>query len=206
MKNLVMLLVSIGMGGGMTLAQTVDFDTFKIGEPPPGWAATKTGAGQAKWTVEKDDTAPSKPNVLKQSGQATYPVCIKEDTNLKDGFVEVKFKAVSGKEDQAGGLIWRARDSNNYYVARANALEDNVTIYDTVNGRPTERKRTRGKVASDQWHTLRIDFQGSHFTVTFDGKKALEWDDQTFKDSGKVGVWTKADSVTLFDDFSYGGK
>ena len=206
MKNLVMLLVSIGMGGGMTLAQTVDFDTFKIGEPPPGWAATKTGAGQAKWTVEKDDTAPSKPNVLKQSGQATYPVCIKEDTNLKDGFVEVKFKAVSGKEDQAGGLIWRARDSNNYYVARANALEDNVTIYDTVNGRRTERKRTGLKVASNQWHTLRIDFQGTHFTVTFDGKKALEWDDQTFKDSGKVGVWTKADSVTLFDDFSYGDK
>ncbi len=206
MKNLVMLLVSIGMGGGMALAQTVNFDTFKIGEPPPGWAATKTGAGQAKWTVEKDDTAPSKPNVLKQSGQATYPVCIKEDTNLKDGFVEVKFKAVSGKEDQAGGLIWRARDSNNYYVARANALEDNVTIYDTVNGRRTERKRTRVKVASNQWHTLRIDFQGTHFTVTFDGKKSLEWDDQTFKDSGKVGVWTKADSVTLFDDFSYGDK
>ena len=206
MKNLVMLLVSIGMGGGMALAETVNFDTFKIGEPPPGWAATKTGAGQAKWTVEKDDTAPSKPNVLKQSGQATYPVCIKEDTNLKDGFVEVKFKAVSGKEDQAGGLIWRARDSNNYYVARANALEDNVTIYDTVNGRRTERKRTRVKVASNQWHTLRIDFQGTHFTVTFDGKKSLEWDDQTFKDSGKVGVWTKADSVTLFDDFSYGDK
>src|SRR2546430_1535361 len=169
MKNLVMLLVSIGMGGGMALAQTVNFDTFKIGEPPPGWAATKTGAGQAKWTVEKDDTAPSKPNVLKQSGQATYPVCIKEDTNLKDGFVEVKFKAVSGKEDQAGGLIWRARDSNNYYVARANALEDNVTIYDTVNGRRTERKRTRVNDASNQWPKLRIQFQGTQLTGTVDG-------------------------------------
>ena len=206
MKKFVMLMLSIGIGGGMALADTVNFDTFKIGEPPPGWIATKTGTGPAKWSVEKDDTAPSKPNVLKQSGQATYPVCIKEDTNLKDGFVEVKFKPVSGKEDQAGGLIWRARDSNNYYVARANALEDNVTIYDTVNGRRTERKRAAMKVAPNQWHTLRIDFQGSHFTVTFDGKKALEWDDQTFKDSGKVGVWTKADSVTLFDDFSYGGK
>ncbi len=206
MKKFVMVMLSIGIGGGMALADTVNFDTFKIGEPPPGWIATKTGTGPAKWSVEKDDTAPSKPNVLKQSGQATYPVCIKEDTNLKDGFVEVKFKPVSGKEDQAGGLIWRARDSNNYYVARANALEDNVTIYDTVNGRRTERKRAAMKVAPNQWHTLRIDFQGSHFTVTFDGKKALEWDDQTFKDSGKVGVWTKADSVTLFDDFSYGGK
>jgi len=206
MKKFVMVMLSIGIGGGMALADTVNFDTFKIGEPPPGWIATKTGTGPAKWSVEKDDTAPSKPNVLKQSGQATYPVCIKEDTNLKDGFVEVRFKPVSGKEDQAGGLIWRARDSNNYYVARANALEDNVTIYDTVNGRRTERKRAAMKVAPNQWHTLRIDFQGSHFTVTFDGKKALEWDDQTFKDSGKVGVWTKADSVTLFDDFSYGGK
>jgi hypothetical protein len=206
MKKFVMLWVSMQMTSAIAFADTVNFDAFKIGEPPPGWTATKTGTGQAKWTIEKDDSAPSKPNVLKQSGQATYPVCIKEDTNLKDGFVEVKFKAVSGKEDEAGGLIWRAKDSNNYYVARANALEDNVTIYDTVNGRRTERKRAAMKVAPNQWHTLRVDFQGNHFTVTFDGKKALEWDDQTFKDSGKVGVWTKADSVTLFDDFAYGGK
>jgi hypothetical protein len=206
MKKPVMFLVSMQMASAIAFADTVNFDTFKVGEPPPGWTATKTGAGQAKWTVEKDDSAPSKPNVLKQSGQATYPVCIKEDTNVKDSFVEVKFKPVSGKEDEAGGLIWRAKDSNNYYVARANALEDNVTIYDTVNGRRTERKRAAMKVAPNQWHTLRVDFQGGHFTVTFDGKKALEWDDQTFKDSGKVGVWTKADSVTLFDDFSYSGK
>jgi hypothetical protein len=206
MKAFVMFVVSMQIATAVALADTVNFDAFKVGEPPPGWTATKTGTGQAKWTIEKDDSAPSKPNVLKQSGQATYPVCIKEDTNLKDGFVEVKFKPVSGKEDEAGGLIWRAKDSNNYYVARANALEDNVTIYDTVNGRRTERKRAAMKVAPNQWHTLRVDFQGSHFTVTFDGKKALEWDDQTFKDSGKLGVWTKADSVTLFDDFSYGGK
>ena len=143
---------------------------------------------------------------MKQSGQATYPVCIKDDTNLKDGFVEVKFKPISGKEDQAGGVIWRAKDSNNYYIARANALEDIVTIYDTVKGRRTERKRTNTKVASNQWHTLRVDFQGNHFTVTFDGKKAIEWDDATFTEAGKVGVWTKADSVTLFDDFVYGPK
>ena len=206
MKKFVMALLSIGIGGNMALAQTVNFDTFKIGEPPPGWNATKTGTGQAKWTIEKDDTTASKPNVLKQSGQAAYPVCIKDDTNLKDGFVEVRFKPISGKEDQAGGLIWRARDSNNYYVARANALEDNVAIYDTVNGQRTERKRTSVKVASNQWHTLRVDFTNNHFTVTLDGKKAIEWDDSTFKDAGKVGVWTKADSVTLFDDFTYGSK
>jgi len=187
-------------------AQTVNFDNAAAGTAPTGWTATKTGNGDAKWTVEKDDTAPSKPNVLKQSGVATYPVCFKNDTSLKDGFVEVKFKPVSGKEDQAGGVAWRLKDADNYYIARANALEGNVTIYDTVNGRRTERKRTNMKVATNQWHTLRVDFQGSHFTVTFDGKKAIEWDDQTFKDAGKVGVWTKADSVTLFDDFNYGAK
>src|SRR5713226_7427750 len=125
----------------VALADTVNFDNLQTGAPPPGWTATKTGSGTAKWTIEQDDSAPSKPNVLKQSGQATYPVCIKDDTSLKDGFVEVKFKPISGKEDQAGGLIWRAKDSNNYYVARANALEDNVTIFFFNDTAPTEKKR-----------------------------------------------------------------
>lgn len=182
----------------------ITFDKFPVGMPPEGWTATKTGTGQPKWTIEKDDTAPSKPNVLRQSGQATYPICLKDDTNLKDGFVEVKFKPISGREDQAGGLIWRARDPDNYYVARANALENNVTIYYTINGRRTERKRANMKVRANQWHDLRVDFRGNHFTVTFDGARALEWEDDTFKEPGKVGLWTKADSVTAFDDFSYG--
>src|SRR5262245_38059724 len=176
----------------------VNFDNAMVGSAPAGWTATKTGSGNAKWTIEKDDTAPSKPNVLKQSGVATYPVCFKNDTNLKDGFVEVKFKPISGKEDQAGGIAWRLKDANNYYVARANALEDNVTVYYTINGRRTEKKRTSMKVAPNVWHTLRVDFQSGHFIVTYDGKKAIEWDDETFKEAGKVGVWTKADSVTLF--------
>jgi len=184
--------------------ESVTFDTADLGKPPRGWTATQTGTGQANWTVVQDNTAPSKPNVLKQSGQATYPVCLKDDTSLKDGFVEVKFKALSGKEDQAGGLVWRAKDANNYYVARANPLENNVTIYHTINGRRTEKKRARMTVAASQWHTLRVEFQGSHFVVMFNGQKALDWDDETFKDAGQVGVWTKADSVTEFDDFSYG--
>jgi len=187
-------------------ADSVNFDAGTVGQAPAGWTATRTGSGEAKWTIEKDDTAPSKPNVLKQAGVATYPVCFKNDTNLKDGFVEVKFKPISGKEDQAGGVVWRLKDANNYYIARANALEDNVTIYHTINGRRTEKKRTNMKVASNVWHTIRADFAANHFTVTCDGKKAIEWDDDTFKDAGKVGVWTKADSVTLFDDFSYGAK
>src|SRR6185295_16184913 len=192
MKTLtVAMLVVAVLLAAVAAADSVNFDNFKAGAPPPGWTATKTGSGDAKWTIEKDDTAPSTPNVLKQSGQATYPVCIKYDTSLKDGFVEVKFKPISGREDQAGGVVWRAKDSNNYYVARANALEDNVTIYHTVNGRRTEKKRASMKVASNQWHTLRVEFQGAHFSVICDGKKALDWDDETFKDAGKVGVWTR---------------
>jgi hypothetical protein len=200
------LMFAIAMAGLAALAAAVNFDNLPVGAAPTGWSATKTGTGNPKWTVEKDDTAPSKPNVLKQSGQATYPVCLKDDTSLKDGFVEVKFKPVSGREDQAGGLVWRAKDANNYYVARANALENNVTIYHTVDGRRTEKKRVNVKVATNQWHTLRVEFQGSHFIVFADGDNALEWDDQTFTQAGKVGVWTKADSVTLFDDFDYGTK
>lgn len=186
------------------LAGTVNFDDMPPAAAPVGWTATKTGKGEAKWQVVIDVSAPSLPNVLKQSGVATFPICIKNDTSLKDGFVEVKFKPIAGKEDQAGGVIWRCKDADNYYIARANALEDNVTIYHTVNGKRTEKKRINTKVSSNQWHTLRVDFKDNYFVVTFDGKKAFGWKDGTFKEAGKVGVWTKADSTTLFDDFSYG--
>src|SRR3989440_5330604 len=198
-------LMSIAMRA-LASADTVNFDNLKTGAAPPGWTATQTGSGSAKWSVEKDDSAPSQPNVLKQSGEATFPVCFKNDTNLKDGFVEVKFKPIAGKEDQAGGVIWRVQDANNYYIARANALEDNVTIYHTIGGKRVAFKSIKTKVKSGIWHTLRVDFEGNKFTVTFDGNKVIEATDQSFPNAGKVGVWTKADSVTLFDDFIYGNK
>ena len=206
MKQFLFTIIVTSITTALAAAETVNFDDVKVGTVPPSWTATQTGSGTAKWSVEKDNSAPSKPNVLKQSGQGTFPVCFKNDTNIKDGFVEVKFKPIAGKEDQAGGVIWRLQDANNYYIARANALENNVTIYHTIKGKRTEKKRTNVKVSSGTWHTLRVDFSGNHFTVTFDGKKALEWEDDTFKDAGKVGVWTKADSVTEFDDFTYGSK
>ena len=105
---------------------TVSFENAQIGATPEGWTATLTGKGDPKWTVERDETAPSKQTVLKQSGRATYPLLLKNDTNIKDGFIEVKFKAIAGSQDRAGGVVWRARDANNYYVVRANALEDNL--------------------------------------------------------------------------------
>jgi len=201
--RLPVLLSLTAVAGILAAVTAVNFDDLKAGVAPSGWTATRTGSGDAKWTIERDDTAPSKPNVLKQSGVATFPICLKDDTSLKDGFVEVKFKPISGREDQAGGLIWRAQDANNYYVARANALENNVTIYHTINGRRTEKQRTRMTVTLNQWHTLRVDFISSHFTVLLDGKSAIDWEDTTFTQAGKVGLWTKADSVTAFDDFVY---
>src|SRR5438876_12076518 len=200
------IMIVTTMATALAAAEPVNFDDMKAGVPPPGWTAAQTGSGTAKWTIEKDDSAPSKPNVLKQSGQATFPVCFKNGTNIKDGFVEVKFKPVAGKEDQAGGVIWRVQDANNYYISRANALEDNVTIYHTINGKRVAFKNINTKVTSGVWHTLRVDFTGNKFTVTFDGNKVIEATDQSFPNAGKVGLWTKADSVTLFDDFSFSGK
>jgi hypothetical protein len=137
---------------------------------------------------------------------------LKEDTNIKDGFIQIKFKAVAGAEDRAGGVVWRARDANNYYVARANALEDNVVLYKTVEGVRSAldivgRKGGYGvaiSVPADAWLTLRVEFKGSRFRVLYNGRQLFEVEDSTFPDAGKVGLWTKADSVTLFDEVTYG--
>ena len=114
--------------------RAVSFESNQSGAAPEGWTATLTGSGNPKWTVESDETAPSKSKVLKQSGRATYPLLLKNDTSIKDGFVEIKFKAVAGSQDRAAGVVWRAKDAKNYYVTRANALEDNVVLYKTVDG------------------------------------------------------------------------
>lgn len=190
-------------GSGTLSKTTIDFDKTSVGQLPDGWVGGVTGQGSPKWSVEADATAPSQPNALKQLGNGTYPWCVKKDVSLKDGYVEVKFKPIAGSEDQGGGIIWRWQDGDNYYIARANALEDNVTIYHTVKGSRQAFKSVNIKVTFNQWHTLRVDFAGNQFKVTFDGKVAIETKDGTFKESGAVGVWTKADSATLFDDFSF---
>ena len=196
------------------MAETVNFDDETIGSPPKGWTITMTGRGSPKWTVEKDQTAPSRSNVLKQSGKATYPLALKDATSISDGFVEVKFKAISGSEDRAAGLVWRAKDADNYYIVRANALEDNVVLYKTVDGVRSSldivgRKGAYGvnvPVPAGQWHTLRVEFTGTRFNVAFNGKPLFEVEDATFSAPGRVGLWTKADSVTVFDQYSYGDK
>ena len=184
--------------------EIVNFDSATAGAAPEGWTAGVTGRGSPRWTVERDATAPSAPNVLKQSGSGTFPWCVKRAVAIESGFVEVKFKAISGKEDQAGGVMWRWKDGDNYYVARANALEDNVSLYYTEAGSRKTIKYVDAPVARNQWHTLRVEFSGRRIKVILDGTARIQVDDAHIAGAGAVGVWTKADSVTIFDDFSFG--
>ncbi len=185
------------------MAAMINFDQENAGALPTGWKAGVTGGGAPKWAVDSDQTAPSPPNVLKQSGRGTFPWCVNSDTSIENGSVEVKFKPISGSEDAAGGLVWRWKDGDNYYVARANALENNVSLYYTANGRRITIKYVDAPVAKNQWHALRVEFSGSAIRVALDGKRYIDVKDDHIRGAGAVGVWTKADSVTAFDDFSF---
>jgi len=200
------LIIMATLFSATAAAQTAGFDGDSTGALPAGWRGGVTGRGSPKWTVEADASALSKPNVLKQSGSGSFPWCVRPDVAVADGWVEVKFKPVSGREDQAGGLVWRWKDGDNYYVARANALENNVSLYYTANGRRNTLKYVDAPVPGHTWHTLRVEFAGKNIRVIFDGKPTIEMEDAHIAGGGAVGVWTKADSVTLFDDFGYGGK
>jgi hypothetical protein len=181
-------------GGQESQAQTA-------ASAPAGWQCGSTGGGTPKWASE---AAPSGRRVLKQSGNAPFPWCVKPDIMLADGFVEVKFMPLAGREDQAGGIVWRWQDGDNYYVARANALENNVSLYYTSSGVRHTIQYVDAPVAPHMWHHLRVDFKGAHITVLLDGKRYIETDDSHITAAGRVGVWTKADSVTEFDDFKSG--
>jgi hypothetical protein len=180
------------------------FDKDKPGTLPEGWLSGVTGNGKPRWTVDADGSAPSAPNVLRQSGSGTFPWCVKKSTSIADGFVEVKFKPEKGREDQAGGVVWRWKDGDNYYVARANALEDNVSLYYTSGGRRNTIKYVDAPVPANVWHHLRAEFSGGRIKVLLDGKSYIEEENSRISGAGAIGVWTKADSVTAFDDFSYG--
>src|SRR5436190_4074798 len=158
-------------------AETENFDSSNPGALPEGWEAGVTGSGIPKWAVGTDPTAPSGKNVLQQTGRGTFPWCVKRNASLADGFVEVKFKPLSGREDQAGGVVWRWKDANNYYVARANALEDNVSLYYTENGSRKTLKYVDAPVARGAWHTLRVEFSAVRIRVLFDGVARIELED-----------------------------
>lgn len=190
-------------------SRTMKFDDDEAGKAPKGFSFALTGQGKAgMWVVRKDDAAHG--NVLVQTDADTtdyrFPLAIYNDFTGVDVTLSVAFKPLSGKGDQGAGLVWRYRDQNNYYVTRCNALEDNCTIYHVVNGRRQAFQNKRVKVASNVWHTLKLDAAGGHFVVIYDGNPVLDAKDTAFKDAGKVGLWTKADSVIAFDDFSITGR
>ena len=189
---------------GDAMAETNNFDSFSPGALPAEWVCGVTGSGGARWTVEPDADAPSKPNVVKQSGVGDFPWCAVKTASMSDGYVEVKFKALSGRRDQAGGVMWRWKDGNNYYVARANALENNVSLYYTTSGRRNTIKYVDAPVAKNTWHTLRVEFKGPLIKVSLNGKVYIDVQDNHITGPGAVGLWTKADSVTTFDDFAFG--
>jgi hypothetical protein len=190
----------------MDTVQIVNFDSTAPGTLPAGWVSGVTGKGVPRWSVEADASAPSKPNVLKQSGSGDFPWCVQAGTSIADGFVEVKMKPISGREDQAGGVVWRWTSTGRYYVARANALEDNVSLYYTEGGSRKTIKYVDAPVKRDLWHTLRVEFAGTRIKVILDGVARIELEDAHIAGAGAVGVWTKADSVTAFDDFAFGAK
>ena len=191
---IVLLAVSTAAAGGFGF----DFDDSKAGPVPPGFTVA-SGA----WQVRADETAPSAPNVLVQAAQnegSDFNIIVVDEGEFKDLEITVRFKSLSGFEDQGGGPVWRYRDIKNYYIARYNPLEDNFRLYRVVDGRRKMLKSTT-IAATPGWHKIRVSMMGSHIECFYDGKPALEAMDDTFTAAGQVGLWTKADAVTAFDDF-----
>ena len=204
----------LGVVAATVEAEVVTFDDQPPGGPPRAMSCATTGKGRpGVWTIVRDATAPTPPNVLAQTDEDStgyrFPVCVLDAVVMDDVDLSVRFKPVKGATDQAGGLVWRYRDKDNYYLLRANALENNLVLYKVEEGRRTDLKPKgagtfaygkKAKVPSGVWGTLRVTAKGALFEAYLDGEKLFEVEDWTFSGPGKVGVWTKADSVTYFDD------
>jgi hypothetical protein len=187
------------------------FGKGDVGRLPAGWKAEKTGKGEGSvWKVVADDSAPSKRGfVLSQTAEspnAVFNICIAEDARYKDVELAVSFKAIAGKHDQGGGFVWRYQDANNYYICRMNPLEDNYRVYKVVAGKRTQLGGKEDvKVKAGEWHTLKVEVKGNKMEGYLDGEKLWEITDDTYQKAGKIGLWTKADAQTYFDDLRVRG-
>ncbi len=185
---------------------TWSFEKDKTGSIPRGWKVTETrGQGTpAKWQVVEDDAAPSGSKVVAIASNmnrgSTYNILMAERGRYGDLTIGIKVKAVTGKQDQGGGPIWRAKDADNYYIARWNPLEDNFRVYRVKDGRRIQLGSADAKAEPGDWHEITIDHRGTKIAASFDGKKMVELEDSTFSEPGMVGLWTKADAATAFDD------
>jgi hypothetical protein len=202
--------------GSAASAEVLDFEKDRAGEPPAGFTIAQTGPGELpRWRVEEDPSAPSGKQVLVQRSadetRSRFPLAIYDQTSFANGTISVRFRALSGSVDQAAGVVWRYRDPENYYVVRANALEENVVLYKVERGKRSDLKPVdaglfaygkKAPVRAGAWQQLRVEVEGDAFRVSLDGSHLFEVRDATFAEPGKVGLWTKADSVTAFDDLT----
>ena len=193
-------------------ARTFTFSKDDVGKVPPGWKADKTGKEEGSvWKVVEDGTAPSKKGyALAQTAESPknlFNLCVADDTKYGDVEVSVQLMAVAGRIDLGGGLVWRYQDANNYYVARLNPLEQNYRLYKLVDGKRLQLATDDDvKAPKGEWHTLKVKMIGEQIECFLNGKKLLEAKDSAIKGAGKVGLWTKADAQTSFDEFKVQGK
>lgn len=216
MRTFTAVLWLLGVEVAVAETHRFNFDEDSVGKAPGAFVAATTGRGaEGAWVVERAADAPTAPNAVRQAStddtSYRFPVLVAVGVQATDGSLSVRFKAISGRVDQAAGLVWRYADENNYYVVRANALEDNVVLYKMEDGERSSLApvgtpaRTYGidhEVPRGEWNTLSVRFEGPLFTVSFNGEELFQVEDRTFTGAGGVGVWTKADSVTLFDDLT----
>jgi len=185
----------------------VNFDSYRIGQPPPGWTVASNSKGNPSgWEIRKDQTAPTQPYVLAQvSADPTAtrpPLAILNELPTRDADVSVRIKPISGREGLAGGVVWRFPDENNYYVARANVNENTVSVFKVQNGRKVPiLAGAKHLIPANSWSILKVSVRGSRFQVFLDHRRVLDGRDETFSAPGRVGLWALADSVIYFDDF-----
>ena len=208
----VLAIAVVGMSVMQAQPRKVDFQQDVPGQPPKAFefGLTAKAGAPGKWVVQAEGENKYLAQLDADRTRSRFPVAVLADLSAADVDVSVRVKPVSGRVDQAAGLVWRYQNEDNYYLVRANALEGNVVLYKVQNGKRTDlplkgEGRTYGKstnVPSGQWSTIRVVATGPRFEVSFNGQKLYEVEDTTFTQPGKVGVWTKADSVTQFDDLT----
>ena len=211
MRRLMTVVLLLGVASLLGAADDeplmVRFKKEDLGKTPAGWKADQTGKGEGSiWKVVADETAPSKSGyVVAQTAEGPSPVfnlCVAEKGKYQDVELSVAFKAIKGKIDQGGGMVWRYKDANNYYIARLNPLEDNYRVYKVIDGKRGQLDTAKDlKVKAGEWHTLKVVHKGNKIECFLDGKSILKAEDDAFKEAGQVGLWTKADAQTYFDDF-----
>lgn len=199
-------LVVLGLSAGVQ-AKSWDFEDAVVGKLPAGWAAAKTGSGPGSvWKVLADAPAPSSTKVIAQTSsdgpKPTFNLCVADATSYGDLDMSVVLKAVRGKIDQGGGLLWRSKDADNYYVVRVNPLEANFRLYKVVAGKRTQLASADVEPVERKWQTIRVLHQGDRIRCFLDGRQEIDVKDSTFREPGKIGLWTKADAVTSFDNLS----